>query len=310
MEGKDDIKIIFNYKIYHIPFQSCSDINPYIYNSIQSKGRYEVKSDINEKTFQSFLNYLINKEIPLLDNNNISEFHQLSEEFDTMKDIIYIYIKYTNNSTISSLLIKNNELRDKKKQQDKILRQKVEKYGQIIHLLFKNSGINSQSSFYQLCQKLRKACLKENVKLVDLLTRKKVQQNGLLYVLNEKEGTAGVFRNLTDKNEVIIPRSIEYESKEFIVTTIHENSFKNSNKIESIDFPQDSNLSIIEEYAFLNSSLKKISIPASVVQITEGWCGRLSKLQVNLDVKNPNYINFEYRFILGKLIQKVTFLMF
>lgn len=109
---------------------------------------------------------------------------------------------------------------------------------------------------------------------------------------------------MTDKNEVIIPRSIEYESKEFIVTTIHENAFKNTNKIESIEFPQDSKLSIIEEYAFMNSSLKKISIPASVVQLTEGWCGRLSKLQINLDIKNPNYLNFENKFILGKIDSK------
>lgn len=99
-------------------------------------------------------------------------------------------------------------------------------YHQIIHILFNNNGIDSHSKFLELRSKLNKACSNENYKLVDILTRKKVEKNGLLFVLIVKEGTAGVLQNLTDKNNVITPRSIDYISKEFVVTTIHENSFK------------------------------------------------------------------------------------
>ena len=137
-----------------------------------------------------------------------------------------------------------------------------------------------------------------------MLIRKKVRYNGILYAINEKEGTAGVFQNLTDKKEVIIPRSIRYKSKEFIVTIIHSKSFKNLLEIESIEFPNDSELDEIEKYAFMNSSLKKISIPATVTKLTEGWCGSISKLKINLDPRNPNYSNFENRFILGKVDSK------
>lgn len=59
--------------------------------------------------------------------------------------------------------------------------------------------------------------------------------------MNEKEGTAGVFKSRSEEKTVMIPRSIEYESKEFIVTRIHKNSFENS-EIESIEFPDDSEL--------------------------------------------------------------------
>ncbi|KAK8843557.1 hypothetical protein M9Y10_024614 [Tritrichomonas musculus] len=304
MQIKEDFKFILNSKIYHVPYQSCVNINPLIINTLLTGGLYEVKSDISEDIFHSFINYLTTKEIPFLNDRDICEYEEISEEFDIMKDIINIFKYKTHYQSISSHFFKNLELQIQKNQQQKALKQKVVNYGQIIDHLFNNDGISSEFKFNETRHKLWKACLKENIKLVDLLTRKKIEYNGFLYVLDEKEGTAGVFRNQTDRSEVMIPRSIQHESKEFIVKIIYEDSFRNSNNIHSIEFSEDSELCVIEEYAFMYSSLKKITIPRSVIKLSEGWCGHLSKLEIEMKENNQHYSKFEEKFILGKKDEK------
>ncbi|KAK8871676.1 hypothetical protein M9Y10_007414 [Tritrichomonas musculus] len=69
--------------------------------------------------------------------------------------------------------------------------------------------------------------------------------------------------------------------KEYNVTRIIENSFK-SNKVNSIQFPDDSKLEVIEKNAFLYSSLEEIVIPSSVIQIESAAfseCYQLKKIE-------------------------------
>lgn len=115
-------------------------------------------------------------------------------------------------------------------------------YCQIIDHLFNNNRISSEFEFNETKNKALKACLKENVKLFYLLTRKKIECNGFWYVLNENEGTAGVLGNQTEQSEVMIPRSIQHKSKEFIVKIVYEDSFRNSKRIHLIEFSEDSEL--------------------------------------------------------------------
>lgn len=61
------------------------------YQFFKQKKRYEIKSDVSEKVFQSFINILINNDIPELDDANILEYHKLSEKFNIMKSIIYLF---------------------------------------------------------------------------------------------------------------------------------------------------------------------------------------------------------------------------
>ena len=183
-------------------------------------GLYEVKSNISEDIFHSFINYLTTKEIPFLHDRNICEYEEISEEFDIMKDIIHIYKYNTRHQSISPHFFKNIELQFKKNQQQEALKQKVSNYRQIIDHLFNNNGISSEFEFNETRHKLLKACLKENVKLVDLLTKKKIECNGFLNVLDENEGTAGIFGNLTEQSEVMIPRSIQHVTSQKSLKTL------------------------------------------------------------------------------------------
>ena len=142
-----------------------------------------------------------------------------------------------------------------------------------------------------------------------------ILQEGIRYSIDETENTASVIKCVSYKPNVIIQRTIKYESKEYIVTsiaelrTIEQNAFYTS-KLESInnpahvtqisqytffacyehvrvDFEPNSELRKIEKFAFAQSTLQSITIPASVVELEEGWCSGTEDLNhIDVDLGN------------------------
>ena len=55
-----------------------------------------------------------------------------------------------------------------------------------------------------------------------------IEDNDLSFVLDEKNSTASVFRNLKAIVNVFILHSIEYHSKKYVITKIIENTLKPS----------------------------------------------------------------------------------
>ena len=88
------------------------------------------------------------------------------------------------------------------------------------------------------------------------------------YSKNEEETTAGVIGYQSSATEIIIPRSINHESKEYIVTSISVGAFYYS-YIRSVSFEPNSELRAIEKDAFSYSNLARIQIPSHVRQIYE-----------------------------------------
>ena len=127
--------------------------------------------------------------------------------------------------------------------------EKIFTHQKINNILFKNKENDSNFRFLRKKRKLFHYCIDENAKFVDLLTRKEVIQNGLSFILFENEKEATVFRNLTAKSDIFIPKSIIYESKEYIITSIAEGAFKNSKQIKFVK---------IHNYALLTNSRLKI----------------------------------------------------
>ena len=112
---------------------------------------------------------------------------------------------------------------------------------------------------------------------------KKVNQGKLSYNLNEEDKTASVFGNNLYLGDIVIPRSINYENQQYIVTSISKCAFKDQKSIKNISFPPDSELETIEEDAFLSSSIESISIPSHVTKICSGAfndCRNLSKFEI------------------------------
>ena len=129
-----------------------------------------------------------------------------------------------------------------------------------------------------------------------------LEQNELIFSLNEEDKTASIIGCKYPEKEICIPRSINHESQEFVIKSIKEGAFRNS-RFESLCFSPDSELQVIEKSAFASSSLKNLFIPSTVNELKEGWCRRTFNLvNVTVDERNPYFKNSEEnsKLILGK----------
>ena len=128
----------------------------------------------------------------------------------------------------------------------------------------------------------------------------KVVQNHLVYLLDEENNTARIIGNKSIRGNVFIPRSINYKSTEYIITTISEDAFL-STKIESIAFHNNSAIQTIENCAFNGSNIEYLIIPPSLTDLQEGWCFGVSNLaNIVILPGNPNYKMYNDTFILGR----------
>ena len=96
---------------------------------------------------------------------------------------------------------------------------------------------------------------------------------------NDKYDTIVLGRN--DISEVKIPFYMKYITKF---------SFEKCKVLKKIEFPENSELKIIEDSAFKDSSIKWLNIPSTVEELQEGWCSSTSNLDnVVISPKNENY---------------------
>ena len=175
---------------------------------------------------------------------------------------------------MQSRMYNDNYLKEKRAQ-------KSQNYQQIIQILFKKTGNDIYYRFSELKKTLFDACKNEYIKYIDLLTRKTVEKDGLVYVLDEQNQTAGVYNVNSTEEEILIPKSVFYESKEFIVTAIIENSFYYKNKVKSVKFAEDSKLRYIDKNSFSYCSIERITIPSTVNfigQMTFFHCDKLKSV--------------------------------
>ena len=300
--------IIFNSKSFQVPSDShfLRKINPFIAQQLNIEGHYEVISKVKENIFISFMNYLIDGIIPDLNTGNISEFEEISNEFEVMDNLVQIFQNAIANENTRALFSKNYEIKKKLSTRKDNLLQKNTTYHQIINIIFNPDRIHSFTHYLKLKRKIYDKCNKEDVESIDLMTRKHVFRNGLKYYLNEKEKTAGLYKNKNTKaKHIMIPKTITFNSKKYLVTEIFKGGFNFSKAIYSIQFSEDSQLRVIENSSFTFSSIVTLFIPASVVKLEDGWCNGVEKLKnIFVHPDNPHFIYYEEQFILGKTDEK------
>lgn len=261
---KNAFKLIFNSEIFSIESDSIflANIKLDIYTQLLINHYYEVKSNVTNEVFKMFLNYLLYQEIPYINDKNISEFDQLSQEFDQMKDIIQMYqIKHSNNSLFKI----NQELKSQLNIQKKIIQNKSQIYSQIISTIFQNLSNDTYSQFLKYVGFFYSYSVGGDVESIDLLTRKRIIQNKSTFILNEKEKTAILSKCNVGKN-VEISKSVSYKSQEYIITNISALCF-GKQFLSHLDLSLNTSLQIIGDKAFFKSKIKEISIPSSVILI-------------------------------------------
>lgn len=140
---------------------------------------------------------------------------------------------------------------------------------------------------------------------MSIVQKLKVVNEGIVYLLDEKQNTASIFVCKTKKKEIIIPVSISYKSREYNIISIEKGSFEHS-EVKSIQFDEGSKLISIESESFCFSSIESLSIPSQLISLKDGWCtGTLELTRISVNQGNRFYKTYNNdEIIIGKSIEK------
>ena len=151
-----------------------------------------------------------------------------------------------------------------------------------------------------------------NINQQDQANQIKVEHENLIYLINKEEKTAEIIGFYSESQNIFVPRSINYQSHEYIVINICENAFENSDEMQNIQFASDSELQTIQNNAFACSSFESIEIPSSVTELAEGWCNELFNVtKIHVNPNNQRYSSIDDKYVIGKSsIEKANFDVF
>lgn len=290
MTNQNNVRLILGSKEFLITtdLSRIDYISSEIYSILKTKKEYKIKSNIREQTLIQFINHLVNKDIPKINNDNILEFEQLSDEFNHMKDLIEVYHSAINSKENYCLQKQNNELQNK-----------INKYNRIFREIFENKTYTIKSKYLILSKNEMYEIIKtKDGEILDLKAKTIINHiNGLSFILNEEDKTAEVFKVNKEKVSYYIPISIEYKSQNYIVTKIHENINEKFIQYASlIKFPENSKIQIIGKNAFNKLQIRKIKIPSSVIQIGYQCFSNNSIEKVEFSINSQLKIFDEYLF--------------
>lgn len=117
-----------------------------------------------------------------------------------------------------------------------------------------------------------------------------INENGLSYILDQENYTANVTESLYAYGDIFIPRSINYQGKDFIIRQINSGSFQGNQNILSISFSLDSEVKVISRNAFKNSTINSLSLPKSIEQLEDGWCRSTDSLDtISIPPENSRF---------------------
>ncbi|KAK8896916.1 hypothetical protein M9Y10_014842 [Tritrichomonas musculus] len=287
-QEQNTYKLILKTKTFLIPsnFQNLENVNRDIYAKLISKGQYRVKSDVCNDNFRSFIEHWVKGIVPNIDYDNLYEYDQLSQEFDRMKQLIQIFKKDTVHTPLSDEI--NTLNKRQRSKEDKITELLItkQKYMKIIDILFQSGSNTSFITSSPLRKHIETACQCKEASKIRSLIKKKAMIDNFIFSLNEEENTAEVFKFIGRSKCVFIPRTIKYESRECVVTSIDDFAFEGCKKIKTVVFPQDSALETIGKRSFYRSSLESIIIPSHVTRIKKmafAECRKLAKVSFQKD---------------------------
>lgn len=76
---------------------------------------------------------------------------------------------------------------------------------------------------------------------------KQVECDNLIYAINEEENIASIIGFNNQKSDLLIPRTIQYEQQEYLVTRISTNAFKNYRSYSKFELASNSAIQEIEK---------------------------------------------------------------
>lgn len=132
-----------------------------------------------------------------------------------------------------------------------------------------------------------------------------ISKSYIRYSLNDKDHTASVIKSPKAKGNIFIPQFIMYQKEKYIITSISSYAFDHI-KVESISFPEDSEIESFNYNCFYFLSIKKLQIPAKVKYFGKSFMYSIRDLtEIEIFPENKNFIYYQNQFLLGKTNQNV-----
>lgn len=222
---------LLNYKSFSVPARNKNliDFPQEIFDALvfNEEHKYEIKSKVSEEVLQSFINYLINGEIPKITITNFFEYSELSQEFNQLKEVIQAkQAEFGENlSFFEGLQSQNQQTRTFYEDQiSQHLDDYLEKYGidffrlpiQTLHTIFthKNRKFSKHNLAYLLINNEYKRSFNSNI----------------FILISSLDGTKLSRENLEDS---IVSRDLHLGMMPLIKTDFLSNSIEKQNKIEN-----------------------------------------------------------------------------
>ena len=130
-----------------------------------------------------------------------------------------------------------------------------------------------------------------------------IEDTFINYKINKHKHECSVVNSPNALGDIFIPRSIMFESHEYLVTTIENDSFTYNEYIRSIKFPEDSFFNTIECSSFECSHIRSLYFPPSVRNLENGWCKMtdlLNHIIISPDNTSFRYADSDHKIIVGK----------
>lgn len=133
-----------------------------------------------------------------------------------------------------------------------------------------------------------------------------VTQGDIVYSISEDEQTALISQIKSQESELIFPRSIIHESKEYIITGTFRQVLDKYSQVKFIKFSKNSELQFFGYLSFDRSSIESITIPSSTTIIGNMAfcdCEKLQQIEFPSDSKLKKIGEFAFS---GTMVKKLT----
>ena len=174
-----------------------------------------------------------------------------------------------------------------------------EKKREILKFFTKFSKLRFERDFRNFENILHKACELSDVDLIKIYLSETIQNDtkDLTFQIDKINRTASLIKVRYSNKKHIIPRTVQYESTEYIITSITGIYCD----INTINFAEDSAIKTFYFGALSYADLEEIYFPASLKELKEGWCHWTKNLtKIIISPNNNQFIFKDNKLLLGK----------
>ena len=172
-----------------------------------------------------------------------------------------------------------------------------EKKSEILDLFTKSNNLRSKREFREIQSYLQEACLQGDIDLIKIYLSETIQTEDLTFKIDRTTKTASLFQVSSNISQIIIPRTVQHKSIEYLITSITGTN----RDIKTVKFAEDSAVNAIYFRAFSRSKINEIQFPSSLKELKEGWCNDTSELKkIIISPSNGQFIFIDDKYLLGK----------